>query len=184
MRNPWVELGLASVVGVSVLVVTSTDGSKWIALLSRYLTSLVVLGQYDLCCIWELHLALRCVIRNNCFPHVLYRLWSIGLAVNYLEVVSKRGRTRMIWWWPSDEILNNSNTLGYWCSLYISTLDVYAILYVLSVKLTLSACVWRWSCAWYTWAEDVDAGGAGEAEIRSMGFSYLCFYYFWFWNNM
>jgi len=30
-------------------------------------------------------------------------------------------------------------------------------------KLTLSACVWRWSCTRYTWAEDVDAGGAGDA---------------------
>ena len=37
------------------------------------------------------------------------------------------------------------------------------MLYVLIIKLTLSACVWRWSCARYTWAEDVDAGGAGDA---------------------
>jgi len=34
---------------VSVLVVTSTDGSRWIALLSDLLTSLVVLGRYGLC---------------------------------------------------------------------------------------------------------------------------------------
>jgi len=31
-----------------------------------------------------------------------------------------------------------------------------------SVKLTLSACGRRWSCARYTWATDVDAGGASE----------------------
>ena len=42
-------LGLASVAGVSVLVVASTDGSRWIAFLSRQLTSLVVLGHYELC---------------------------------------------------------------------------------------------------------------------------------------
>jgi len=34
---------------VSVLVVASTDGSRWIALLSDLLTSLVVLGRYGLC---------------------------------------------------------------------------------------------------------------------------------------
>jgi len=34
--------------GVSVLVVASTDGSGWIALLSDSLTSLVVLGRYGL----------------------------------------------------------------------------------------------------------------------------------------
>ncbi|QCD93380.1 hypothetical protein DEO72_LG5g1455 [Vigna unguiculata] len=42
-------LGLASVAGVSVLVVASTDGSRWIVLLSVLLTSLVVLGRYELC---------------------------------------------------------------------------------------------------------------------------------------
>jgi len=40
---------LASVAGVSVLVVASTDGSREIALLSCWLTSLVVLGRYGLC---------------------------------------------------------------------------------------------------------------------------------------
>jgi len=38
-----------SVVGVSVLVVASTDGSRWIALLNDSLTSLVVLERYELC---------------------------------------------------------------------------------------------------------------------------------------
>jgi len=36
-------------------------------------------------------------------------------------------------------------------------------LYSLSIKPTLSACVWRWSCARYTWADDLDVGGAGES---------------------
>jgi len=31
------------------------------------------------------------------------------------------------------------------------------------LKLTLSACVWRWSCTRYTRADVVDAGGSGEA---------------------
>jgi len=38
-----------SVAGVSVLVVTSTDGSRGTALLSVSLTSLVVLGRCGLC---------------------------------------------------------------------------------------------------------------------------------------
>ena len=35
--------------GVSVLIMANTDGSRWIALLSDSLTSLVVLGRYELC---------------------------------------------------------------------------------------------------------------------------------------
>ena len=52
-RNLELWLGLASVAGGSVLVVASTDGctvgSRWIALLSVLMTSLVVLGRYRLC---------------------------------------------------------------------------------------------------------------------------------------
>jgi len=36
------------------------------------------------------------------FPHVLYRLWPIDLAANYLGVITRRGRTRVIWLWPND----------------------------------------------------------------------------------
>ena len=49
---------------MNMLVVANTDGSKWIALLSDLLTSLVVLGVTNYVRIWELHLALRCVIRS------------------------------------------------------------------------------------------------------------------------
>ena len=42
-------LGLASVAGVSVLVVASMDGSRGIGLLSDSLTSFVVLGHCGLC---------------------------------------------------------------------------------------------------------------------------------------
>ena len=35
--------------GVSVLIMANTDGSRWIALLSDSLTSLVVLGRCRLC---------------------------------------------------------------------------------------------------------------------------------------
>ncbi|QCD78588.1 hypothetical protein DEO72_LG1g2224 [Vigna unguiculata] len=48
-RNLELWLGLVSVAGGSVLVVDSTDGSRWIALLSVLLMSLVVLGRYRLC---------------------------------------------------------------------------------------------------------------------------------------
>jgi len=30
----------------------------------------------------------------HCFLHVLYRLWSIGMAASHLEVITMRGRTR------------------------------------------------------------------------------------------
>jgi len=43
--------------------------------------------------------------------------------------------------------------------------DIYMFiaLYIcdLSAKLTLSACVWRWSCTRYTGAHVGDAGGSG-----------------------
>jgi len=45
--------------------------------------------------------------------------------------------------------------------IYKCVIYVYDILYALSVKLTLFACDWRWS--WYTWADDVDAGGSSRA---------------------
>jgi len=32
-----------------------------------------------------------------------------------------------------------------------------------SIKLTLSDSGWRRLCTWYTWADDVVAGGSGEA---------------------
>ncbi|QCE00153.1 hypothetical protein DEO72_LG7g1440 [Vigna unguiculata] len=48
-KNLELWLGLVSVIGGSVLVVANTDGSRWIALLSVLLTSLVVLGRYRLC---------------------------------------------------------------------------------------------------------------------------------------
>ena len=50
--------------------------------------------------IWELHQALRCVIRSMVSPHVLYRLWSIGMAESHLEVITRRSRTRKSWLWP------------------------------------------------------------------------------------
>ena len=42
---------------------------------------------------------------------------------------------------------------------------VYSFVYicVLSAKLTLSACVWRWSCTRYTGADAGDAGDSGAA---------------------
>jgi len=48
-RNLELWLRFVSVAGGSVIVVDNTDGSRWIALLSVLLTSLVVLGRYVLC---------------------------------------------------------------------------------------------------------------------------------------
>jgi len=48
-EEPWVVARVGECAGGSVLVVASTDGSRWIALLSESLTSLVVLGRCRLC---------------------------------------------------------------------------------------------------------------------------------------
>jgi len=34
------------------------------------------------------------------FPHVLYRLWSIGVAAGHFELLNKRCRTLLKWLWP------------------------------------------------------------------------------------
>jgi len=34
------------------------------------------------------------------FPHVLYRLWLIGVAARHLKVLTRRRRTRLTWLWP------------------------------------------------------------------------------------
>jgi len=58
--------------------------------------------------------------------------------------------------------VNLSDVMGMNTDLYIY---VYSFVYicVLSAKLTLSVCVWRWSCARYTGADAGDAGGSGAA---------------------
>ena len=53
-------------------------------------------------CIWELHLVLWCAIRSNDFPHVLYRLWPIGMTASHLEVIIRRCKTQVPWLWPCD----------------------------------------------------------------------------------
>ena len=62
--------------------------------------------------IWELHLALQCMICSNGFPHVLYRLWPIGMAVGHLEVITRRRRTRFTWLWPCDVKSKDGNPLA------------------------------------------------------------------------
>ena len=47
--------------------------------------------------------------------------------------------------------------------LYICVIALYLYISALSAKLTLSACVWRWSCTRYTGADADDAGGSGAA---------------------
>ena len=56
---------------VSVLVVASTDGSLWIALLSESLTSLVVLRRYGLYSYLGTPPSVRCVIRGMVFARAL-----------------------------------------------------------------------------------------------------------------
>ena len=61
------------------------------------------------------------------------------MAANHLEVITRRGRTQKLWCgyktWYSKDCLG---MIKYICVLY----DVL-FLYVLFVKLTLSACGWR-----------------------------------------
>ncbi|QCD78582.1 hypothetical protein DEO72_LG1g2218 [Vigna unguiculata] len=66
-------LGLVSVAGGSVLVVDTTDRSRWIALLSVLLTSLVVLGRYRLC-----------------------------VAAGRFEILNRRCRILLTWLWPCE----------------------------------------------------------------------------------
>jgi len=103
------------------------------------------------------------MIRRNGFPHVLYRLWAIGMAASHLEVITRRSRTRFTWLWPCGMKSKGGIHLKRLCCICKCVVYVYAFLYVLSVKLTLSTCVWRWSCTRYTWANDVVVGGSGEA---------------------
>ena len=54
------------------------------------------------------------------------------------------------------------------CYIYIYIyiyIYMFIALYIcdLSVKLTLSACVWRWLCTRYTGADVCDAGGSSAA---------------------
>jgi len=47
------------------------------------------------------------------------------------------------------------------CTVICVYVNIYVVtLYDLYVKLTLSACVWRWSCTRYTGADVVDASGS------------------------
>jgi len=37
------------------------------------------------------------------FPHVLYRLWPIGVAARHLEILNRRYITLLTWLWPWEE---------------------------------------------------------------------------------
>jgi len=80
----------------SVLVVASTDGSRWISLLSESLTSLVVLGRCELCSYLGTSPGVT-VWSVAWFPHVLYRLWPIGVAVRRFEIPNMRCRRLLTW---------------------------------------------------------------------------------------
>ena len=38
------------------------------------------------------------------FPHVLYRLWPIGVAARHLEILNRRYRTLLTGLWPWEEL--------------------------------------------------------------------------------
>ena len=87
--------------GVSVLVVASTDGSNG-------LPSSVVADEFGS----PRTLRTMFVFENSTwrygvgsvawFPHVLYRLWSIGVAARHLEILTRRCRTLLTWLWPCE----------------------------------------------------------------------------------
>jgi len=52
--------------------------------------------------IWELHLALQCMICSNGFPHVFCRLWPIGIAAGHLKVLTRSCRMQISWLWPCE----------------------------------------------------------------------------------
>jgi len=36
------------------------------------------------------------------FLHVLYQLWLVGVATRHLEILIRRHKTWLTWWWPCD----------------------------------------------------------------------------------
>ena len=88
------------VASVSVLVMASTNGFKWIALFSDELMCLVVLGRYEPCSYLGTPPGITVYDPWHGFPYVLYRLWPIGLAASHLEVITRRCITRITWLWP------------------------------------------------------------------------------------
>jgi len=100
-EEPWVVARVGECAGVSVLVVASTDGSRWIALLSESLTSgspgtlqtMFVFGNST----WRYS-----VWSVAWFLHVLYRLWPIGVATRHFEILNRRCRRLLTWLWPCE----------------------------------------------------------------------------------
>ena len=70
-EEPWVVAWVGESAGVSVLVVASTKRSRWIALLSGCWRVWLSWDVTDYVRIWELHLALRCMIRSMVFARAL-----------------------------------------------------------------------------------------------------------------
>jgi len=97
----WVVARVGECAGVSVLVVASTDGSN-------RLPSSVVADEFGS----PRTLRTIFVFENSTwrygvgsvawFPHVLYRLWPIGVAARHLEILTIRCRTLLTWLWPCE----------------------------------------------------------------------------------
>ena len=93
------------------------------------------------------------------------------MAASHLEVISRRGRTRINvleielgeWKYGTMWEVKLNDDMWMFTNFYVCVYKCCIYICVLSVKLTLSACVWRWSCTRYTGADASDAGGSGAA---------------------
>ena len=99
--------------------------------------------------IWELNLALRCLIRSNGFPHVLYRLWPIGMGARHLGVVTRRRRTRLTWLWPCGMESKDGIPLMWLCDIYNCAIFIYMCNAVHGS---------RWCCRWIRWGVEPKRG--------------------------
>jgi len=130
--------------------------------------------------IWELHLTLRCMIRSNGFPHVLYRLWPIGMAASYLGVITERCRTQITWLWPCDMGSNEEILLrGFmiymhvyiyiclFCEAHNICLCLAMIVYVVHVSR------WCW-CRWLWWSLATERGYLGSFMFLYIFMFYDC----------
>jgi len=92
------------------------------------------------------------------FPHVLYRLWPIGVASRRLEILTKRCRTRITWLWPCG-----------WAGTSLLDVHWYYMVVAMWKEGNESSLV----CIGITWLWPCDKEGGGSLVVK--------WYYIWLW---
>jgi len=115
------------------------------------------------------------MIRSNGFPHMLYRLWPIGMAGSHLGVITRRCRTRFTWWWPCGMALTkgtfpdvNDVLYMYMSVLYLyEYINIWFILLAHPICLCLAIIVYAvhgsiWCYRWIWWGLATERGYLGS----------------------